>query len=160
MHVTMAKWTWTKAFQTDLLEALGVDGASTVPFTLDTSLLKFAMNNFADAGRDTAIGAITEADFTGYADVTVGAIGSDTTPLTGPVSLSDDLMGLNLSVTEICTTAPDAPGQTIYGAYLTDPAGAVLWGFEKFAEPVSIVEVGDFIQYDWTPAIPATTVIQ
>ncbi len=55
----------------------------------------------------------------------------------------------------ICTTAPASP-ETIYGFIVTDNAGTVLYGAQRFDSPVIVTSIGDAvdiqsIQWAWPP---------
>lgn len=152
MYKTTKDWQWTRVGMDAILASLG---AATPTFTFDGCKVNFAQNDFVDDGADTAVAAMTVADFDGYATKTLGAIGASTPPMNGPLNVDSGNIGINVSITEECTADQD-PSQQIYGAYLTDSTGASLYGFEKFADVAPIINDGDFLQYDLVLALPLT----
>lgn len=93
---------------------------------------------------DIALGTLVEATFTGSAAKSAG---------TGTQPTFYDVGG-GYRVIEIlepaggwhwtCTATPAAP-ETIYGVFLTDNASAVLYGTEKFDNPITITASGQGI---------------
>lgn len=81
--------------------------------------------------KNTPLSSLVEADFVGYNDVAVGVWGNAYVDPFGVVSVQ----------------APDiqfqptngSVGNTIYGWYLTDSAGAILLAAEKFDAPVNLL---------------------
>lgn len=92
--------------------------------TASANLYCNLFQNNATITHSTVIGDLTPATFSGYAQVL----------MSGPVT-SGTLDGSGRSVTQwdlITWTKSGVTGNTIYGYYVTDNAGALLW-VEKFA---------------------------
>lgn len=92
-------------------------------------------------GLDLPLGSLTEATFTGSAALSAG---------TGAQPVSFDVpTGFEIITVKepaggwswVCTVAPGAP-ETIHGWYLTDNAGAVLYGSGLLDAPVTIDDAG------------------
>lgn len=105
----------------------------------------------------TVVGDLTEADYGGYAaKAATAAAAVFTDPLTGNliIRIPDPAGGWAFASTG---TPPANVPQTIYGAYVTDAAGAILLGAVKFADPITITAAGQIIDVDdatWVVANP------
>jgi hypothetical protein len=116
---------WTKAG----LEAILGLGWYT---ELETGILHLYSNNI---GFDwlRAIGDLTEANYTGYVAITALAVAT-TGPYQDPLS-NEIYYKLPMASMGECTAVP----QTIYGAYVTDSAGTVVYGMLVFDAPMGVV---------------------
>ena len=87
----------------------------------------------------STVAQFTEASFPGYAAVNQPA-------LLGPILLvGGEGYGMHVEADFLCsTTSP--PGQVILG-YWVD-GGFVLYAVERFAQPVTVANLGDFISLD------------
>ena len=152
-HKKTQNWRWTLAAQDAMLTSLG---AATATFTLVGAKLKTALNAPEDQGRNQILGDFTESTFTGYAEITLGAIGAGTPTVNGPLILNANQTGLNASCSFISTANQDPAGEQIMAVFLTNPAEDALWGYEILEEPVPVELDGQFLQYDFTPGMNTT----
>ena len=116
---------------------------------LDPDLdLKLFKNNVIDGLTDLQIEALdetdfTEADFTGYADVTLAGEnqgGSSDWTITG----GDP--GEGVAPEQTFESTADQTVQTIYGYYVVKTTGGALQWFEMLSEPVEIQNDNDQIK--------------
>jgi hypothetical protein len=105
-----------------------------------------AINNFAP-GLDLLLASLTEATFPGYGAKNVGLN-------TQPVFYDAETGLLTIKLIEPAggwlwqSTGVPAAAETIYGCYLTDNAGAILYGSQLLETPVTIDNTGQGIQID------------
>lgn len=126
----------TKALADALLATLqAIPGAALI----NGAKLRLFKNNVV-LGPLTAIADLTESTFTGYAATVLPA-------LNGPITLAGFVEGLHIEVNFDCTAAP-VPAETVFGYYVTDAAGAVLYAGETFGAPDPINNAGDFCSVD------------
>jgi hypothetical protein len=120
----------------DLLSA----DATTLAPAVNACEVHLAMNAFTP-GLDLEIGDLTEATFTGSAAKAVGLgaqpIYYDSADNLLTIRLLEPVGGWNWT----CTVAPGAP-ETIYGVYVTDDTGAILFGAQLLENPVTIDDAG------------------
>lgn len=134
----------SKACAELMLESLG---DATPTFTMVGAKVQLFKNDVT-VNRGTLIGELTEAEFTGYAEATLTAIGGAEPSLHGPVNLNGTQQGLSCSLTFECTADLGDPGETIFGYMVLNPAGDALWMAEKFEAAFPVANDGDFIQLD------------
>lgn len=84
----------------------------------------------------TSLGLLTEATFGGYILITI------TTPVVSPVL--DSTNRAFITWDQVTFTCTGAPFNTIYGYYVCDDAGNLLW-VERFDSPVPVLVTGVFI---------------
>lgn len=133
-------------------------GDATPTFTMVGAKVQLFKNDVT-VNRGTLIGELTEAEFTGYAEKTLTAIGGAEPALHGPVNLNSTQQGLSCSLTWECTADLVDPGETIFGYMVLNPAGDTLWMSEKFETPFPVANDGDFIQLDVIIPQPNTIAI-
>ena len=105
--------------------------------------LRLYQNN-ATINNALVVGGLTEATFTGYSAIALNAAAWNAAS-SGSIATA--------AVKEF-TSSAGSQSQTIYGYYLTNAAGTVLYWVEAFAGgPYTIVNNGDKIQV--TPTITA-----
>jgi hypothetical protein len=95
--------------------------------------------NPAPVSPNSLITDFQEATFNGYAKQPLPAF-------LGPFNGDSNNMLVQQDVTFSASGALVA-SQSIYGVFITDTAGAVLWAAEAFPAPVQIVNAGDFVTY-------------
>src|SRR6266436_3665549 len=90
--------------------------------------LRLFQNNHTPVHGDTAA-AYTEASFPGYAFIALTAWGA--------VTLTADFHALTTEALETFASTGSSPVNTIYGYYITDLTGALLWA-ELAPAPITI----------------------
>lgn len=96
--------------------------------------------NDVTPGNTTGLGDLTEADFTGYADVEL-ANANFSTPSTADPSVS------TYDSAQAFTSSAGSQNQTIYGYYITRRTTGDLMWVERFAAPdiITITNNGDAV---------------
>jgi len=117
------------------------------PATPNQWKVKLFTNNLTPT-PDNVIADFTVPTYTGYSPLNLGDDTPATTyvdPVTGKINivLPADVMMLTFP----CNAAPAEP-QTIYGYFVTDAAGTVLKGAERFETPIVISDVGQAVSID------------
>jgi hypothetical protein len=88
----------------------------------------------------STVAQFTEAAFPGYA-----AVAQPT--LLGPINLpSGEGIGVHSESDFLCSTS-STPGETILG-YWVDNGGSTFYAAEQFANPIQILNQGDFVSLD------------
>lgn len=108
--------------------------------------LKLFQNNHTPAVGDVN-GDYTEATFTGYSAIDIHST-------FGAAFINGSNQGEIDGSQQTFTRSAGATSNTIYGAYVTDNAGDVVFA-EKFPAPISMATAGDAILY--TPKITAVS---
>lgn len=127
--------------RTQLGELLAADTTTLAPVAANEMVL---VTSNTPPVETLVIGDLTLATFTGYAPK-AGAAGAQQAgidPATGEqvITVLAPVGGYRWE----CTAAPASP-ETIYGFALTDSTGATLLAYAQLATPVTISDVGDFI---------------
>lgn len=102
---------------------------------------------------NSTVSQFTEADFIGYAAVTLDSFSG---PVNLPAGNGQGLFGEGLF---IAGSGIVYPGQSILG-YWIDDASTTLYLAEQFATPIPIVRPGDFLDLDAFFAISNITVVE
>ena len=110
-------------------------------YSLQNMTLRLFKSNTTPAEADTAA-TYTEADFTGYAAVSL---------VTGDWTLTPGAPSSAACAQKTFTSSADQALQTIYGYYLTENGSNTLVAAERFAASVGIISNGDNIKV--TPTI-------
>lgn len=131
----------TKAVREQLGELLGADTTTLAPVAANKMALVIADFN---EDEDHVLADFTLATFTGSAPIAgaAGAQGVGIDPVTGDqvISILPPAGGYRYE----CTVAPASP-QTVFGYILVDNGAATLLAMKKLTTPVTIENVGDFI---------------
>jgi len=131
---------------TALVQAVAAAIAALPDYWGETDNKLRLMQNNPSISSTTVVGDLLEADFGGYAAKTAtagAAVVND--PLTGNILLRiPDIAGGWDFLTSGTTNLP----QTIYGAYVTDAAGAILLGAVKFPTPIVLTATAQIVQVD------------
>lgn len=125
----------TKAVRERAVTLLGAD---TTTFNQPTDELVVRLFQNAAVPTETmAIGDFTQADFGGYAglDVALGACPEGLNPQTDDSQIR--LISADGDYVWETTNTSNLP-QTIYGFYVTDAGGSILYAAERFAFPVEL----------------------
>lgn len=128
---------FVQAVLEDLIRATG---------PLDGVIIKLFKNNLTPT-PSTPLSAFEEADFDGYADSSAVVWG----PVYHTTGDSVQVLGDNKSFISTGSTTPN----NIYGWYATNAAGTVLKCFERFDEPVPVVEADQGLTVIPTLALPS-----
>jgi len=131
-----------KALRLTIGELLAADVANLAPTT--PNKIALIANSFNPADENLVVGDLVLATFTGSAPK-AGAAGAQQVgidPLTGDqiITILQPAGGYRFE----CTSAPGTP-EVIYGFALLDDTLANLLGVEGFTDPITITDVGDFV---------------
>jgi len=108
--------------------------------------LRLFKNNYTPVDG-TVVGDLTEADFSGYAAINVTDLGSPSTVSGRAVTVS--------AAAKVFTHSGGATGNSIYGYYVTDAGGALLWAERDPAAPAAMSVGGS--TYSVTPRLTLAT---
>ena len=134
----------TNALVQAMLDLLAADTATLGSVT--AMKLHLAKNSFVP-GPGLVLASLTPAAFTGSTAKSAGT-GTQNVyfdPLTSALLI--EILEPVGGWTWICTVDPATPGETIFGVYLTDNAGAVLYGAQLLPTPVLISAAGDGLNF-------------
>jgi hypothetical protein len=137
-----------------LIEAI-LAGLSTVPGAkfLTTPTLHLYTAVAVPLNQNMVVGNFTEADFAGYAAVTLPT-------LVGPVNLpAGDGKGMFADGVFTASSGITTPGQVIVG-YWVDNAATDVYLAEQFPAPVLIVNPGDFVDVSVFFGLPYQTQVE
>lgn len=137
------------AFLRSLVTHICTTAAATPP--LDGCKVHLFTNDFTPL-PSTLLADFDEANFVGYAEVTIADWG--TTINTGTARA-----GSTASAT-FTAGAIVAPGQTVYGYYVTDSGETVVLFSERFETAVNFVNQFDSLQLDLIFSLPADLTAQ
>jgi hypothetical protein len=131
-----------KSLRLELGTTLAADSATLAP-AVNANLISLVVSPFTP-NENLAIGTLTLASFTGSTPI-AGATGSQPTaidPFTEQqrIIIKPPVGGYIFT----CTVAPSPP-QTVYGFILTDHTGATLLAMALLPVPVTISEIGHFV---------------
>ena len=145
----------TQSLRNELFALLAAD--TTTLAAAVANKMHLAMVDFVP-GEGMIVADFTEADFDGATAiaVTVGAQGEGYDPATNDsvIDLKEPIGGFRWAV----TGTHNLP-QTIFGFYLTDTAGTVVYAAERFDTPVTLTMVGQVIDIgDARLTLPANSV--
>jgi hypothetical protein len=130
-------WCWARPIAVALLNALSTRPAAAL---LATPTVKLYTAGPTPVHPTNVVGDFTEATFTGYAAVVLGA-------WSGVVNLpNQDGQGIHQDAT-FTAGAIVGPGQNILGYWMDDGAGNFQGG-EAFPAPIPINILGDFLSID------------
>lgn len=131
------------------LRSLVTGIATTLPGAppIDGCKVKLYTNDFAP-DPSTLLADFTEATFTGYGEATIATWGD--TINTGPARAGSTAQAT------FTAGAIVAPGQTVYGYYVTDAAETVVLFSERFTDPVQFVAQYDSLSLDLVFSLPAS----
>lgn len=143
-----------KALRLKFGTLLAADAATLAP-AADANVMVLFMNDI-QVNEDLVAADLTEADFTGYAEI-AGAVGGQQVgvdPVTGDqvITILAPAGGYRWE----CTGAPAEP-QPIYGYALMNEAKTTLLAATRFDVPITVANVGDFIDIG---AVAITMVLQ
>lgn len=149
MYVQTQSLTLSTTLVDALLAALSARPAAALLTTPTVHLFTATSTPLSPSSATTDF---TEATFPGYAAVVMGT-------LLGPVNLPNrDGRGLHVEC-DYLAGAITYPGETILGYWIDDGATA-FYGGEVFADPITLVNPGDFLSLDlmWPSLTPAAVV--
>jgi len=146
----------TRSLRNEAMALLAADTATINPVA-DHLKLKLAQNNFAPS-EGLSLAGLTEATFLGYAEIALplGAQleGFDPTTLDSLIIFNEPAGGFVYT-----TTGPWITDQTVYGYYLTNLGGTVLYGSFLFTAPVTFTMAGQILDVgDVTLRLPTNSI--
>jgi len=130
---------FSRIFIDRLIDTMG--NAPTDPL-IDDGVLRLYTAVTEPISPQSEVADFTEATFSGYAEVAV-----DTSLAPNPVNYPTEAgRGFDVQGNFIADNAITPPGETILGYYVVEKTGGeVIVCAEEFAEPVPIVNFGDFL---------------
>jgi hypothetical protein len=133
----------TRMIRNETMALLAADAATLAPAALANGV-KLSKTNFAPS-ENSAVADFTEADFLGYAPIAVGLgaqiEGLDPTTLDSLIFIKGPAGGFKW-----ISTGPWITNQTVYGYYLVDSTGLILFGCGLFPTPILLTAAGQIIE--------------